>query len=86
MHRYIYIEQYGAWWLATPAQWAAIVALGAVGAEWDYDAMATRLTRRPTSCVYVEGGGWHCYREGGVIVRPLDWPIEDWQAEQKGVR
>ena len=77
--RFVYILQFGGWWLATAEEWAVIVALGVSGAEWNYDDVSKRLSRRPTSCIYVDGGGWHCYRDGAIMVQPLDWRDEDWR-------
>lgn len=81
----IYIEQYGGWWSATATQWAALVAKGLAGQEYDLDADARRLADRPRTVYGTKQDGLWC--SNGQIVHPLDWNDYDWKvaAEQQAI-
>lgn len=92
-----YLTQYGAWWSATEDQWRRLVALGTgqaggtftsrgkTYAEFDLDAVATRLRGQPSSLrteSYTDRSGYgrRAFHSTVPVVHPLDFDTQDWAA------
>jgi hypothetical protein len=97
-----YVTQYGAWWSATPAQWKKLAAAGmglagntfqhrgATYAEFDLDALATRISGRPssirTSTYESRGHSRRSFSSLVPVIQPLDFNTHDWTYADEEVR
>ncbi len=90
-----YITQNGAWWSATASQWKKLAAAGRgltgnaftvrgkLYGDVDLDALATRLSVRPSAIridSYTDRSGYGrvAYSSVVPVVRPLDFDAEEW--------
>lgn len=82
----IYVEQYGAWWKLTQAEWQALCESGARG-EGHLLPPDRELRHRPRRVGSINYGGnrpsYFARKNDVLVYQPLDWEPENYQAALK---